>query len=206
MNKAVILLSGGLDSYVSLDIAKKYYDISLALTFDYGQEAFEDEKIASEKMALKYNLEHKIIKLPFLSEIKGDSVWVPNRNGLFLNIAGSFCDAKNYDAIIIGANKEEAKEFPDNSLEFINNTNKTFAYSTKNGTKAVAPLILMDKEEIISYAIKNNLDFSLIKSCYDSKNNSGKRHCGVCPSCLKLKNAILKLKREDLLSILDFEI
>ncbi len=204
MNKAIILLSGGLDSYVSLDIANKYYDIELALTFNYGQKAFEDEKKASGKIAEFYNIEHKIINLPTLAEVKGEDIWIPNRNGLFLNIAGVFCDAKNYDAIIFGANKEEAQNFPDNSLDFVNAANKALSYSTRNKAHVVAPLIDMTKKETIEYAIKNNLDFSLIKSCYDSKEETQKKHCGNCPSCLLIKNALIELNREDLLQQMGF--
>ena len=64
---------------------------------------------------------------------------MPNRNGLFLNIAGSFADSENYDYILIGANKEEAQTFPDNTIDFINAINKEFEYSTQKKPKVCAP-------------------------------------------------------------------
>lgn len=211
MNKtkktALILLSGGLDSYISLDIACKAYKISLALTFDYGQAALKDEIKASRKIAKKYGIEHKIIKLPFLAQICGDTsknIWIPNRNGLFLNIAGCFCDKYQIDGIIFGANIEEAQDFSDNTTDFIKNAQNTLFYSTKIHPEIISPLSKMTKYETIIYAIENNLDFSLIKSCYNSKEETGKKHCGKCPSCKLLKGAVQKAKRPDLLKTLGF--
>jgi len=213
LNKGIILLSGGLDSLVSLDISSKEIDIKLALTFDYGQKAFKEELSASRKIAKKYNIEHKTIKLPFLKEITSNalteekyknlnnfkSVWIPNRNGLFLNIAGCYCDKYNFNYIIFGANKEEAREFPDNSSEFIKYADKFLNYSTLNQPKVYAPCLKFDKISIINYAISNNLDLKDIKSCYNSKKITGKKHCGKCMSCKLLYNAIKNAKRPDLL-------
>ena len=126
MTKGIILLSGGLDSLVSLGVGIEKYGISLALTFDYGQKAVEQEISTSKNICDYYKIEHKVIKLDWLKEVthtalvsnedlpegidnpeqSAKSVWVPNRNGLFLNIAGSFADGNDYDYIIIGANKE----------------------------------------------------------------------------------------------------
>lgn len=200
---AVILLSGGLDSFVCLDMTAKKYDIKLALTFDYGQEVFEEENKSAAKMAELYKIEHKTIKLPFLKEIKNNEVWIPNRNGLFLNIAGCFCDSKNYDFIIFGANKEEAEDFKDNSEKFVNCANTALEFSTRNKAKILCPLLKLTKAETLEYAIKNDLDLSLIKSCYKKAKN-GKKHCGKCASCLFIKKALKKLKREDLLQKLGF--
>ena len=69
MNSAIILLSGGLDSFVSLTNIKNNYSKILALTFDYGQKSFLFEKIASEKICNYFSIEHKIIKLDWLSQI-----------------------------------------------------------------------------------------------------------------------------------------
>ena len=203
MSRGIILLSGGLDSLVSLGLVKNKYNITLALTFDYGQKSVNKEIEASKKICEYFGIEHKIIKLDWLKDVthtalvdgdlpqgvqeKSDSVWVPNRNGLFLNVAAAFADGEGYDYIIIGANKEEGETFPDNTLEFIERTNKTFEFSTKVGVKVVAPLINSDKNDIVKQAIEHNIPLSMVYSCYDN----GEKHCGVCESCTRIKNALI---------------
>lgn len=203
MSKGIILLSGGLDSLVSLGLGG--YGVSLALTFDYGQKSVKDEIEASAKICEYYGIEHKVIKLEWLKNIthtalvsddklpdkidenSAKNVWVPNRNGLFLNIAGSFADAEDYDYILIGANKEEAQTFPDNTKEFIERVNAEFEFSTRKQPKVVAPLINYDKNDIVKLALENDIPLNLVKSCYAG----GERHCGKCESCIRLKNALL---------------
>ena len=202
MNRGIILLSGGLDSLVSLGVLKERYNIELALTFDYGQKSASDEINASKKICEYYNIEHKIIKLDWLKEITHTSlvanspvpeniesskaVWVPNRNGLFLNIAGAFADGENYDYIIIGANKEEAQNFPDNTQDFINRINSEFEYSTLKHPKVIAPLINCNKNDIVKLALEHDIPLEYTKSCY----NGGEKHCGKCESCIRLKCAL----------------
>lgn len=209
----IILLSGGIDSLVSLDIARKDINIKYALTFDYGQKAVREEIAASKKIAKLYKIEHKTIKLPFLKEIINNaltnkennklndfkSIWIANRNGLFLNIAACFCDKHKLDYIIFGANKEEAVDFPDNSKEFIKAADNFLKYSTLKQPKVIAPCVKFDKISIINYAIDNNLPLKLIKSCYDSIQNTGKKHCGKCMSCKLLAQAIKKSGKVELL-------
>lgn len=219
--KAVILLSGGLDSLVSLVLAKKICDVDLALTFDYGQKALEDEISASAQIAEFYNVKHKVIELPFLKDITNNAltnpdielgfenlgeesaqaVWVPNRNGLFINIAASYADAFKFDYIIIGANKEEAETFSDNSAEFIEAADNFFLYSTGQKPRVLAPLCGLEKYEIINEAVKNNVELRLLKSCYNSSMQTNKRHCGECESCKRLKSAILKSLHKDLINL-----
>ena len=141
MNNAIILLSGGLDSLVSLSFVKSNtdYDIKLALTIDYGQKTAEAEITASKEICKFYNIEHKVITLDWLKSItktalvsaedvpkegfstkkSAEAVWVPNRNALFLNIAACYCETYDLDYIIYGANKEESKAFSDNDKDFI---------------------------------------------------------------------------------------
>lgn len=207
MSKGIILLSGGLDSLVSLGLGMEKYGISLALTFDYGQKALEQETSTSKNICDYYKIEHKIIKLDWLKNVthtalvedkelpegidnpedSAKSVWVPNRNGLFLNIAGSFADGNDYDYIIIGANKEEGQTFPDNTQEFIDRINAEFEFSTQKHPKVVAPLINYDKNDIVKQAIEHNIPLEFVRSCY----SDGKKHCGKCESCTRLKNALI---------------
>lgn len=213
-NRAIILLSGGLDSVVSLAILKtKGINFKLALTFDYGQKASKKEINAAKEISEFYNIPHKCIKLDWLKEITNTSlvteekvpelrkeelndkakteasmknVWVPNRNGLFINIAASFADSYEYDYIVIGANKEESETFSDNSKKFINDINKELETSTNYEIKVIAPLIDYDKNMIIKKALELNVPLGKINSCY----NNEKKHCGKCESCNRLKRAL----------------
>lgn len=204
--KSIVLLSGGLDSVVSLALEKN--NVTLALTFDYGQKSAAKEIKASAAIARHYGLKHKVIKLDWLKEIthtalcsdeevptgealenaaqSAKSVWVPNRNGLFLNIAAAFADAEGYTSIIIGANKEEAQTFPDNTKEFIASVNEEFKFSTRVQPKVVAPLINCDKTEIVRLALLHKAPLELLNSCYANT----QKHCGKCESCVRLKKAL----------------
>lgn len=215
---ALILLSGGLDSAVSC--AKSKYEIKLGLLFDYGQTAFKMEKAAAKKISKYYNFPLKIITLDFLKEITKnglmnsdeiyqiedfnnknellksmESVWVPNRNSLFINIAASYCEAFNIDKIIIGANKEEGETFKDNSTNFIKACNKLLKESSNNKIEVVAPLIDLNKTEIIKEGIKLKAPLEYIYSCYKGQ----EKHCGECESCLHLKNALTDNNQKDLI-------
>ncbi len=208
-NNAVILMSGGLDSLVSLAVCKANNNINvqLGLTFDYGQKSAMNEIGASRRICEFYGIEHKVITLDWLKEItntalvsninvpvedfstknSAEAVWVPNRNSLFLNIAASFCDSLKYDYIVYGANREEANIFPDNTEEFRSKLTEVFKTSTLVQPEIVAPLINYDKGDIVKKALELSAPLELVKSCY----NSGDKHCGQCESCHYLKKALL---------------
>ncbi len=215
MPKSIVLLSGGLDSLVSLGLERDELNVELALTFDYGQKSAPKEISASEKICDYYNVEHKVIKLDLLkditktslvsedkiptgedlinSEASAKSVWVPNRNGLFLNIAAAYADSMGFDYIIIGANKEEAQTFSDNTKDFIESINEEFKYSTQVCPKVLAPLINYVKNDIVMKALERNIPLDMVMSCYQE----GQGHCGVCESCSRLKHALEANKAYD---------
>lgn len=214
-NKAIILLSGGLDCVVSLALVKEICSDILALTFNYGQKSFLAEKDSAEKIAQYYNIKHEIVELPWLAKIStsslnnnldvpkvdfehldefinsksnSNSVWVPNRNALFANIAATYAEALDYDSIIIGANKEEAVVFKDNSAEFINAINKSFENSLNTPVMLIAPLIDANKTDIVKIGLELKIPFHLIHSCYSSND----KHCEECESCVRLKRALIE--------------
>lgn len=212
-NSCIILLSGGLDCVVSLALVREICTDILALTFNYGQKSFETEKKASSEIAEFYGIEHKIIDLPWLSDIStsslntsdevpsvdmknldnieitaktSNSVWVPNRNGLFANIGATYAEALNYNSVVIGANKEEAQTFRDNTKEFVAAINKSFENSLNKTVMFIAPLIDSSKDEIVKMGLELKVPFELIHSCY----LNSEKHCGKCESCVRLKRAL----------------
>ncbi len=219
-NDAVILLSGGLDSLVALDYAIKHMniDVKLALTFDYGQKAAQKEAEVSKKICEYYKLEHKIITLDWLKDItktalisgstvprenlntkeSAQAVWVPNRNSLFLNIAGCYCDSFGYKYIIYGANKDEAKTFPDNTEKFRKASTKVLKTSTLVRPEVLAPLINYTKDDIVKIAIRDFVPLELVWSCYEM----GSKHCGKCESCSHLKEALVTNHAEKYIDLL----
>lgn len=216
--KSIVLLSGGLDSLVALGAFKDEYGIALALTFDYGQKSVRQEIYSSEKICDYYNVKHKIIILDWLKEItktalvsedklpeenlgtyeSAKKVWVPNRNGLFLNIAASYADSFGYDYIIFGANSDEGTTFPDNTNEFRTKITESFEYSTMQRPKVVAPLIKKSKDDIVKIAIEKRIPLEYVRSCYGSED----KHCGKCESCMHLKQALINNKANEYINIL----
>ena len=206
-SKSIILLSGGLDSLVALGVCKEKYGIDLALTFDYGQKSANEELKSTKKICEYYKIKQKVIVLDWLRDITSTSlvsdknipdsdfgtkesaasVWVPNRNGLFLNIAASYADALAYNYIIFGANKDEGTTFPDNTETFRSEISKVFEYSTMQKPKVIAPLINWHKDDIVRIAIENRVPLEFVRSCY----GSGEKHCGKCESCNHLKQALI---------------
>ncbi len=121
-----------------------------------------------------------------VSKQTAKSVWVPNRNGFFLNLAAVFADSFNTPiSIIPGFNEEEAKTFPDNSLDFINALNACFKFSTINEISVKCYTIEMSKTEIVKQGVLINFPFEKIWPCYFNFD----KWCGKCESCLRSKRA-----------------
>jgi 7-cyano-7-deazaguanine synthase len=209
--KAVAILSGGLDSSVSLALARHELKPVLALFFDYGQRARRPERKASRALARHFKVRWKEVSLPWLGEVtstglvrgrvprlkEGDldsrrrsrgaarQVWVPNRNGLFLNVAAAFAEGLGAKYVIAGFDREEAATFPDNSREFIQAVNRSFSYSTLSRVKVKSFVGNMTKAAIVAHGIKQRVPLHLTWSCYQG----GKDQCGSCESCLRVRRA-----------------
>lgn len=196
--KAVVLLSGGLDSVISMLMARQEAETCLAITVDYGQKARKREIMASQYFCKFYGIRHLVIELPFMSEIQSglleageiseENPWVPNRNGLFVNLAATYAENMKADWVVCGFNREEAGNFPDNSLEFVEAANKALYYSTLNQVKVLSFVQDMDKVEIVKKAVEMGVDFRNLWSCYQG----GEKPCGQCPSCLQNLKAFYK--------------
>ena len=200
----IILLSGGLDSTVSAAVATRKTKPLFALTFDYNQRAAKMEILAAKRICRDLKLKHKILKLPFFADfqdnimlkkakisavrdyVKLKHVWVPNRNGLFVNIAACYAEYYGAGVIVTGFNAEEAAEFPDNTPEFIRLINRTLQYSTLNKVRVISYVANHTKKEIYKIGIFYKAPLKHIYSCY----LGGKKMCGICASCKKLYKAI----------------
>lgn len=211
--KSIVLLSSGLDSTVNLIASMQNTHIEKVLTFDYGQKAAPKEIAHSKMICEKYSLPHEIIELSWLKNItntslvnptrpipKGESidinsheksqetmkqVWVPNRNGVFLNIAAAYADAMEAEWVIPGFNIEEASTFPDNSTDYLLKLNSAFQFSTQNQVMVKCFTLEMTKAEIVRYGRKLKAPFELMWPCYEAQDTP----CGLCESCLRWERA-----------------
>lgn len=209
MEKSILILSGGLDSTVSSWIAKENSEPVLALTFDYGQKAALKEQEAAKKTAGSLGVPHRILPLPWLAELtrtalvssekeiprlkenelddleKGRksaaAVWVPNRNGLFLNVAACYAEALDAEILVTGFNAEEGIAFPDNSAPFVRASDEFFWYSTQKKIRVVSPTLKWNKTEIARKAAELGVPLRDLWFCYEG----GPAPCRRCESCLR---------------------
>lgn len=212
--KSIVLLSSGLDSTVNLFEAHRAGEVLLALTFNYGQRAAQKEIESSKKMAQSLSVPHQVLDLPFVGlwgasslthkdqhlpkalDVKIDdrstsqktakSVWVPNRNGVFLNIAAGFAESLGADVVVPGFNLEEAQTFPDNSKAYMQALDGTFAFSTANQVKVQCWTVDLDKTQIAERAKALEVPFEWMWPCYESF----EKWCGECESCQRSKRAL----------------
>lgn len=203
MTKAVVLVSGGLDSATALAMANAEGYECFALSFDYGQRhRFELE--AARKVAEQYNVaEHKIIHLS-LDDIGGSALtdnsievpqtpsegipvtYVPARNTVFLALALGWAEVLEAEAIFIGVNAVDYSGYPDCRPEYIEAFQKMAALATKAGVEGrpvqiKTPLILLSKAEIIQRGSELGVNYANTVSCYAADENGAA--CGKCDSC-----------------------
>ena len=201
MSKAVILLSGGLDSTTVLAIAKSQGYDCYALSFDYGQKQ-RSELDSSISIAKKSNvIEHRIMKIS-LSDIGGSALtdqsidvpkysesdeipitYVPARNTIFLSFALAWAEVVDCQTIFIGVNALDYSGYPDCRPEFIEAFENMANLATKQSVEGdriqiKTPLISMTKAEIIKKGLGLGVDYSETTSCYDA--NTLGEACGEC--------------------------
>ena len=201
--RAVVLLSGGLDSATVVAIAASQGYECYALSFDYGQRAVTElnaAKAVCESIGVK---EHRVFNLD-LAQFGGSALtdaslevpegetegvpitYVPARNMIFLSMALAWAEVLHADAIFIGVNAVDYSGYPDCRPEFIAAYEQMANLATRNGVtgepfKIVTPLIDLTKAEIIEAGHKLGMDYSLTVSCYQSDEEG--RACGRCDSC-----------------------
>lgn len=215
MNKAIVLLSGGLDSAVTLYIAKQDFDCH-ALVFDYGQKA-RKEIGAAQKTASAAEIPCTVLdidmpwkgsalldesmEVPEGGASSGEAIpdtYVPARNIIFLSYAVSFAEAIGAKAVFIGAHQMDYSNYPDCRGEFFDSFREMIERGTKSGVEGraieiITPIIDYTKKEIIKKGIDLNVPFEFTWSCYQN----GDFPCGKCESCLFRAKAFQELGMED---------
>jgi 7-cyano-7-deazaguanine synthase len=204
--KAVLLLSGGLDSYTAGAIAKSEGWELYALTIRYGQVHAREVDAARRVAAALGAARHLELDVP-LSQIGGSalvgdgeipkdraldasgipSTYVPARNTVFLSLAMAWAEVVGAEAVVIGVNALDYSGYPDCRPEYLRAFERVAALATRAGVEGqplqiLAPLLQLTKSGIIRRGLALGVDYGLTLSCYDPSSDG--RPCGHCDSCL----------------------
>lgn len=200
--KAVILLSGGLDSATVVAMAKAQGFACYTMSFDYGQR-HRAELQAAERVSQQMAVEHKVIGINLdgiggsaltdsaiaVPEQIGDGIpvtYVPARNTVFLSLALGWAEVLGARDIFIGVNAVDYSGYPDCRPEFIEAFERMANLATKAGVEGSsfairAPLQDLSKAEIVKLGVELGVDYSMTVSCYQADDEG--RACRVCDSC-----------------------
>jgi 7-cyano-7-deazaguanine synthase len=190
MKKAIILLSGGIDSTVCAYIAKQWGHEVYALSFDYGQRHLCELQAAALIAQEMGAVEHKTLSLPTLGAITNEQPYVPARNTIFLSLALGYTEVIGATDLFIGINADDVY-FPDCSPKFFHAFNSLAAVATKTKIRLNAPLLNLSKTQIIQKGIALGVPFEKTLTCYAGTN------CAVCPACKIRCNAFSELGISD---------
>jgi 7-cyano-7-deazaguanine synthase len=220
MKKAVILLSGGLDSATVLAIAKSQGYTCYALSFNYGQK-HNAELNAAQKIAITLGVaQHQIaeidlrifggsaltdskIEVPEVASQKGHIpiTYVPARNTIMLSYAVAWAEVLEADDIFIGVNVVDYSSYPDCRPEYIAAFAQMARLATKRGVEGIplqiqTPLLYLSKAEIIQQGTALGVDYRMTVTCYQA--DSEGRACGVCEACRLRKAGFIRAGLQDI--------
>jgi len=206
-SKALVLLSGGIDSAVCLWWAHRQGWDLLPLTVDYYDRPAAELRAIRSLLSQLGICELVEIPLPFLKEVsdlKNDGLrnadlegappsYVPARNMVFYALAGYYAEITGTPLIVGGHNGVDPKTFPDSSPDFFTHVNSLYKLGLwsypRRAVSIKLPLAGKPKEEVIELGLRLGVPFERTWSCY----SDGERHCGRCPSCLERKEAFRHL-------------
>ncbi|QDQ39868.1 7-cyano-7-deazaguanine synthase QueC [Legionella geestiana] len=219
MKKAVVLLSGGLDSATCLAMAREAGYETHALSFDYGQRHAGELQAARAVAAALGAAEHRVVTLD-IGQFGGSALtdsriavpdhgeagsgipvtYVPARNTVFLAIALGFAESIGADVLYIGVNSVDYSGYPDCRPAFIEAFERLANLATKSGVEGQAfrihaPLQHLDKADIIREGVRLGVDYALTVSCYRATPDN--RACGRCDSCTFRREGFLRAGLSD---------
>jgi 7-cyano-7-deazaguanine synthase len=200
-SRAIVLLSGGMDSCVCAALAARDHDAA-ALHISYGQRTESRERDSFQRICDRLRIEKRLavrnealrliggsaltdqkIEVPESHNIGSDIpvTYVPFRNAHFLSVAVSWAEVLGASKIYIGAVEQDSSGYPDCRPSYYEAFNRVIANGTKaGGIEVVTPLIAMRKSEIVRLGLRLGAPFELTWSCYSHE----ERACGVCDSCV----------------------
>ncbi|SFN49769.1 7-cyano-7-deazaguanine synthase [Formivibrio citricus] len=205
MKKAVILLSGGLDSATCLAIAKSKGFELYCMSFDYGQRHNAELEAAARLAKSMGAVEHRIVNIDLAAfggsaltdkriavptgGVKDDAIpvtYVPARNTILLSYALAWAEVLGASDIFIGVNSVDYSGYPDCRPEFISSFQVMARLATRAGVEGApmhihTPLIFLTKAQIIERGVALGVDYGMTVSCYQADDQG--RACGVCDSC-----------------------
>lgn len=217
MPKAVVLLSGGLDSATVLAMARDQGYECYTMSFDYGQRHRAELNAAKRLSAALGAADHKTVRID-LDGIGGSALtdpdidvptqmeegipvtYVPARNTVFLSLALGWAEVLAAQDLFIGVNAVDYSGYPDCRPEFIKSFEQTANLATKAGVEGQhfsihAPLVEMSKAQIIQTGSALGVDYAMTVSCYQADDQG--RACGVCDSCRLRRDGFEKAGVED---------
>jgi 7-cyano-7-deazaguanine synthase len=199
--RAVVLLSGGMDSCVCAALARRDY-ATAAVHISYGQRTEQRERLAFDRICERLGISDRLvvrnealravggsaltdsrIAVPEAAEIGREVpvTYVPFRNAHLLAVAVSWAEVLGAETIYIGAVEQDSSGYPDCRPAYYRAYNKVIKAGTKEGRiEIVTPLIGMRKSEIVRLGLELNAPFDLTWSCYSREDSA----CGVCDSCV----------------------
>ncbi len=203
--KALVLLSGGMDSVTALYHAAAEHEVTDALSFDYGSKHNHREIPFARLHAEKLGVRHTVIPLGFIGEHFASDLLqsggaipdghyehesmkrtvVPFRNGIMLSIAAGFAESCGAEALVIAAHAGDHAIYPDCREPFMHAMAEAIRSGTYAGVQVLRPFIAMNKAQIAARGAALGVDFANTWSCY----KGGAVHCGTCGTCVERREA-----------------
>lgn len=220
MNKALVVLSGGLDSTSALRLSLEQFDEVEAISFDYKQKQRVELELASQTCK-RLNVKHKIIDISFLNDInRGFSAntdsdiemptihdvlgepqpvtYVANRNMILMSIAASYAETQKINTIVCGFQSNDTYGYHDTTPVFLEKLNSVLDENRTHKIKIIAPFANLSKYDELKAVLELDGNLDLYKTtitCYDPDEQG--RSCGTCPSCSERLSAFKKIQIED---------
>lgn len=209
----VVLVSGGIDSVTALHDARQTWEVTGAISFDYGSKHNSRELPLAIWQCNKLAVPHRTIRLPFINELftsdllrSGGAVpdghyeeetmkrtVVPFRNGIMLAIAAGYAESRGAEGLVIAAHAGDHAIYPDCREGFMHAMGEAIRAGTYAELEVLRPFISWDKARIIQHGQELKVDYAHTWSCY----KGGDRHCGTCGTCVERREAFQRAGVKD---------